>query len=173
MFVLFLMIGFPVLLNAQSDTQLVGNLQELKTKGESIAVRVKSAWGGIPEAAPHLAEAERRYENIRAKQDNMIAVLQEGVLSGRARRAAKEAASVAEELESMTVEYDEFFSKKSEELKMENYGLITLVTSVCAIINCPKLYIILKDYLRERQQEQREAKAERLENYKMRAWSAL
>lgn len=157
---------------AQGKAEIKGQLQELKTKCEGVAQRIKSAWSGNQKAETYLMEAESKYLNIKAKHDNYITVLQEGVKNAQFKQAAKKAQALADKIEAMTTELDNYFKEKNQILKNESYGAVSLIVVVCKVIDCKKIPEILKQ-LWDKAKEKREANAKQLDTYRLREWSKI
>jgi len=157
---------------AQSGAEIRGKLQELKTKCEGVAQSIKGAWAKDPKAQSFLVEAESRYLNIRAKHDNYITTLQEGVKSAKFKKTAKKAQKLADQIEVMTTDLDNYFKEKNQVLKNESYGGINLIVIVCKVIDCTKIPQYLKQ-LWDKAKERREENAKQLDTYRLREWKNI
>lgn len=157
---------------AQDRAEIRGQLNELKTKCEGVAQRLKGAWSGNAKAETYLIEAESKYLDIKAKHDNFITVLQEGVKNAKFKKTAKKAQALADKIEVMTTELDNYFKEKNQILKNESYGGINLIVVVCKVIDCTKIPQYLKQ-LWDKAKEKREENAKQLDTYRLREWKNI
>ncbi len=156
----------------QSRAELFAQLRTLKSQCELIAQKVKTAWNKEPKAQGYLSEVETKYILILSKHEGYIEGMKQGVISGQFRRAAQQTEAKAKEIEALSLEIDQYFTKKNEELKLQHFGRNGLKIFFCKIVDCSNLAKLLEN-LWDKVVATRRANAEKLNDYKLRSWSQI